>query len=298
VDLLAQMATFVRVVEAGSLSAAARAQRLSLPAVSRQLSALEDDLGVALLVRTTRRLSLTDAGRRWYERSLRVLREIDDARAAVDDARGVRGALTVSAPVTLGLTHLVPRLPALLEGHPGLTVELRLEDRVVDLVADAVDVVVRAGVPLPDSASLIAQPLLRFQRVAVAAPAYLRRRGVPREPAALAKHECLIQLGAAGPLSSWRFFRGDEEHTVEARGSLRVNAPLALLDAARAGVGIALLPDWLVAADLEARRLRRVLGPWRTAEVTAWALYRVEMRTSPRVRAFVDAVVRAGGAAL
>ncbi len=136
-DLLAQMATFVRVVETGSLSAAARAQKLSLPAVSRQLRTLEEDLGAALITRLTRRLAVTEAGQRWYEHCLRILNELENARGAVGGS--VRGTLVVSAAVTLGMYLLVPRLATLIQRHPGLAIDLCLEDRVIDLVGEAVE---------------------------------------------------------------------------------------------------------------------------------------------------------------
>lgn len=296
-DLLAQMATFVRVVETGSLSAAARAQKLSLPAVSRQLRALEEDLGVSLVARTTRRLGVTDAGRRWYERCLRVLREVDDARGAVGGG-AVRGTLVVSASVTLGMRFVVPHVAPLLARHPQLSVELRLEDRVVDLAGDAVDVAIRAGVAPPDTASLVAQPILRFRRVVVASPAYLKKRGALKEPEQLTSHCCLVQLGGVAPLETWTLVRehdGDERR-VAVRGALRTSAPAAIRELVRSGVGVALLADWLVEDDLAAGRLRRVLPAWASRPISAWAIYRAELRGSPRVRAFVDAIASGGAA--
>ena len=291
-DLLAQMATFVRIVDLGNLSAAARAARLSLPAVSRQLRALEDDLGASLVVRTTRRLKVTEEGRQWYAHCARILGDVAAARAAIGGG-DVHGTLTVSVPVSLGLSQVVPRLAALQRGRPGLAIDLRLEDHFVDFVADGVDVIVRGGAPPPDSATVIAHPLLRFPRVAVASPAYLRRRGAPRDPAALAGHDCLVQLGANAPLRTWHLRRGDDERAVDVAGRLRATAPLALREAARAGLGIALLGDWLVADDLARGTLRRVLPAWASPPITAWAIYRVEARSSPRVRAFLDGMLAA-----
>lgn len=289
-DLLSQMATFVRVVETGSLSAAARREKLSLPAVSRQLRALEEDLGVSLVARSTRRLSVTDAGRRWYEHCVRVLREVEDARSDVAAGGALRGRLVVSASVTIGASLIVPRLAALVRTHPGLAVDMRLEDHLVDLVGDAVDVAVRGGVAPPDSASVVAHPLLQFIRVVVAAPAYLKKRGTPREPEQLAAHECLAQHGSANASGSWRLIDGAEARIITVRGGLRSNAPLALRDLARDGAGVALLPEWLVADDLAAGRLRRVLAAWSSVPITIWAIHRTELRGTPRVRAFLDAM--------
>ena len=259
-DLLAQMVTFVRVVETGSLSAAARAQKLSLPAVSRQLRALEEDLDASLISRSTRRLAVTDAGQRWYEHCVRILNELDNARGAVGES--VRGTLVVSAAVTLGINRVVPRLAALIQRHPGLSIDLRLEDRLIDFAADAVDVAVRGGVPPPDTAAVIARPLMSFRRVVVASNGYLRRRGTPKEPDQLARHDCLIQSRSSGACDTWRLVRGTDVRSVNVRGALRTNAPLVMRSLACQGAGLAFLPEWLVDKDLADKRLRRVLADW------------------------------------
>jgi DNA-binding transcriptional LysR family regulator len=286
-DLLGRMSTFVRIVDGGSLSGAARALRLSLPAVSRQLNALERELGVSLVVRSTRRLRVTPAGLRWYAHCQRILREIDAARAELGGAE-VAGRLVVSAPITFSMAHVVPRVPELLQRHPKLVLELRLEDRLADLVGETVDVAIRGGVPPPDSTGLVAHPLLEFDRVLVAAPAYLRRRRPPREPRDLATHTCLVQDGGRGPLSTWELTHGDRRHAITVPSGPSSNAPLALVAWARAGMGIGLLPEWLVRDDLAGGRLRRVLPGWSAGAVTVWALHRVEQRGSARVRAFLD----------
>src|SRR3954468_15866246 len=178
-DFLQQMRTFVAVIDAGSLSAAARNRRLSLAAVSRPLDALEADVGAKLALRTTRRLQITASGQRWYAHCTRILRELEDARADVAEGGAVRGAVVISAPITLGLALVVPRLHALARDNPRLEVDLRLEDHAVDLVGDGVDIAVRAGLAPPDSTSIVAHPMPSFTRVAVAAPSYLARRGTP-----------------------------------------------------------------------------------------------------------------------
>jgi DNA-binding transcriptional LysR family regulator len=289
-DMVDQMQSFVRIVEAGTLSAAARAQKLSLPAISRQLSALERELGGKLLLRTTRRLQVTDAGRAFYEQARAVLAGVERARAVVTDARGVRGTLTVSAAITLGMSEIVPRLPALVALHPRLSIELRLEDRVADLVGEGVDVAIRGGIGLPNSADLVAQRLRSFQRVAVAAPAYVKRHGRPKTPAQLASHDCLRQLSRGSQCSNWVFRRDTEEQSVEVSGALTASAPLALRELALAGAGVAVLGAPLVARDLQARRLVRLLEGWQSPEVSIWALYRTELRGSGKLRAFLDAV--------
>jgi DNA-binding transcriptional LysR family regulator len=291
-DLLSLMATFVRVVDAGSLSAAARSEKLSLPAVSRQLRALEDHVGASLVARSTRRLSVTDAGRRWYEHCVRILRDVDEARDDMGDDRVVQGNVVVSSGITLGNALVVPRLKPLVHAHPKLTIELRLEDRLVDLSSEAVDVAVRGGIAPPDSTRVVAHHVQTSRRFAVASPAYLAKRGVPKTPDDLASHCCLLQLREGGTLPVWRFERRGVERTVNVRGAIRTNASGALRDLARDGAGVALLPEWLVESDLKHERLRRILGEWSTAPVTIWALHRTELRGSPRVRAVVDAIAR------
>jgi DNA-binding transcriptional LysR family regulator len=291
-DRLAQMATFVRIVEGKSLSAAARAQRLSLPAVSRQLRALEADLGASLIVRSTRRLRVTDAGQQWYEHCVRVLLEIEQARASVRSTKTVRGTIVVSASLTYGMVVLVPRLAKLADQHPQLVVDLRLEDRLVDLVGDGVDIAVRAGAPVPDSTTLIAHPMSSMTRVVVAAPRWLRKHGTPREPHELAGRDCLVQMTSSGMVVRWRLCRGPDDLTIDVHGRVRANAPIALRDLAVDGAGIGFLPDWLVASDLAAGRLRRLMPAWSSPPITAWALHRAELRGAPRVQAFLDAMPR------
>lgn len=289
-DLLAQMATFVAVVDGNSLSAAARSQRLSLPAVSRQLRALETDLGAVLIVRSTRRLKVTDAGRLWYEHCARVLQDIESARASIRGTKGVRGTIVVSASFTFGSVFIVPRLAKLSERYPELGIDLRLEDRLSDLVGEGVDVAVRAGAPPPDSTAFIAHPLLTMKRVLVASPRWLRKRGTPREPQQLARYDCLVQVTPAGSVVPWSLASEDELCTIQVRGGLRSSAPTALRDLAIDSAGIAYLPDFLVKEDLAQRRLRRVLPEWSSPPITAWAVHRSELRGTPRLRAFLDGI--------
>lgn len=292
-DLLAQMATFVRIVDGNSLSVAARAQGLSLPAISRQLRALEADLGTSLIVRSTRRLRVTDAGRQWYAHCVRVLHDLEEARADVRSSKAVRGTLVVSASLSFGAILIAPRLTGLAERHPHLVIDLRLEDHLVDLVAQNIDIAIRAGSPPPDSTAFIAHPLMTMERIVVAAPRWLRKHGTPRDPAQLARCECLVQSTLHGAPVRWRLRTQDAgtEQTIDVRGHLRSNPPMVLRDLAVAGAGIAYLPDWLVADDLASGRLRRVLPDWSAPPITAWAVHRTELRNAPRVRAFLDAML-------
>ncbi|MBC8073897.1 MAG: LysR family transcriptional regulator [Deltaproteobacteria bacterium] len=289
-DLLAQMQTFVRVVDGKSLSAAARAQRLSLAAVSRQLQALEAELGTSLVVRSTRRLHLTDAGERWYAHCIRVLREVEEARAAMRGDDVPRGTLVVSASLTFGQVVVIPILTALAERHPQLVVDLRLEDQLVDLVGEGVDVAIRAGSSPPDSTAYLARPIFAMTRVLVASPKWLRKHGTPRQPEQLGAMAALVQVTPSGTLVRWSLQRGDVRTTVEVHGGLRCNAPMALRDLAIAGAGIAYVPDWLVVDDLAEGRLRRVLPEWASAPINAWAIHRSELRGAAKLRAFLEAL--------
>jgi DNA-binding transcriptional LysR family regulator len=285
-DLLDKMATYVRVVEAGSLSAAAKQLRISAAAVSRQIATLEAELRVALLRRTTRRMTITPEGRGYYERCLRVLREVDDAQA-IGHAGAAEGLLSVSAPVTFGLACVVPRLSSLMAAHPSLRVDLRLEDRLIDLVLDGVDVAIRVGAGAPDSAEIVAHPLGAFHRVVVGAPAYLKRHGEPKTPEALAKHRALTYSSATPP-DGWTLLRERREARVPMKVVFRSNAPAALRALAVDGVGLALLPAWFVGEEVARRALRVVLPGWQSEPVTIQALHRREHRAAPRVRAFIE----------
>jgi DNA-binding transcriptional LysR family regulator len=289
-DLVAQMRTFVRIAETGSLSRAARSLRLSLAAVSRQLSALERELGVPLVLRTTRRLALTEAGRAYHAEVTRVLGAVERARETVRGSRRVEGRVVVSAGVSIGLPLVVPLLHRVLEAHPGLVIDLRLEDRNQDLVQDAVDLAIRVGESLLDSTSIIAQRIGTFRRIVVASPGYLRERGTPRSAGELLRHAALIQPQLEPASGIWRLARGSELEEVRVVERLACNAPLVLRDLCLAGLGVALLPDWLVREDLSAGRLRHVLPALASPEVPVSALYRVERRGWPRLRPVLDAL--------
>lgn len=286
------MTTFVRVVETGSLSAAARALRVSLPAVSRQLKALEEDLATPLIARSTRKLAVTDAGRRYYAECVRVLRHADNARDAVSAGGAARGSLVVSAPVSLGMRFVVPKMAPLLRSHPDLSIELRLEDRIVDLAGDAVDIAVRGNAPAPDTNAVIASPLFSFRRHLVAAPSYLKKRGTPKDVDALADHDAVAQISPLAITTRWELehLETAERKTLTIQGVLRSNAPVVLRDLALDAAGIALLPEWLVEDDVARGRLKRLLPAWASVPFHISTVHRAELRGSLRVKAFLDAI--------
>jgi DNA-binding transcriptional LysR family regulator len=282
------MSTFVRVIDSGSLSGAARSLNISLAAVSRQIGALEKETGTPLIMRSTRKHTVTEAGRRYYEQCVRVLREVDAAQAIARSSGGMEGVLTVSAPVTLGLERVLPHLPDLIAKHAGLRIDIRFEDRLVDIVGEGIDVAIRGGGMLPDSTSFLARRLMAYPRVVVASPKYIKARGEPRAPYELVKHDALLHASAAAASTSWRFRRGTEESSVRLNWTLRTNLVYALREAAVAGAGIALVPDWLVEHEVAAGKLKVLLADYHTEPLVVSAVYRRELRSSPRLRALLD----------
>lgn len=280
---LSDTETFVAVVDAGGFSAAARILARSQPAVSRRVGALETRLGVRLLVRSTRRLRLTEAGAAYYERCRRLLAELADADAdAAASARLPRGVLRVTAPPLLARRRLVPRLDAFLARWPELSLELTLAERVADVVEEDFDCAVRLFDP-GRQPGVIARRVGGLAVVTCAAPAYLAARGTPRRPADLAAHECLVQL-TRPPRQHWSF--GAER--VAVRGRLRTTDVEALCIAAVGGLGIARLPAFLVDDDVRAGRLRPLLTRWRPPPAPVFAVYRERRHLPARVRVFIE----------
>lgn len=285
-DLFATMTTFVRVVEAGSFSVASKQLHISVGAVSRQIAILERDLGTTLLARNTRRMSVTAEGQDYYDRCLRILRDVGDAQnIARPDA--VDGSLRVSMPVTVGYRAGAALLAPLLAKYPALRLDLRIEDRIVDLVLEDVDVAIRVAKPPPVSDEIIAHPISSWPRIIVASPTYLRRHGVPKTPAALATHEALSPMRNA-TTDTWMLDDGTTKTSARVKVRCSCNAGNLLRELALQGHGIALFPQWYVAEDIAARRLRHVLPAWTSEPVVIHALYRAAHRDRPRVRLLVD----------
>lgn len=284
---LTAMAVFARVVEEGSFSEAARSLGLSKSAVSKQVGRIEDRLGTRLLNRTTRQLSLTEAGTAFYEGCRQMVQDAETAEAAVTHLAGApRGTLRVNAPMSFGQLHVAPALPDFLARYPELSVEMQLNDRTVDLVEEGYDLAVRIG-SLPDS-SLIARRLAPMRQIVCAAPDYLDQHGRPTHPRELKRHECLIYSYLAWG-HEWRFKGAEGEIRVPLDGRLEINNGDALLSVARRGFGIAMLPSFLAAEDLHAGRLEAVLADWCRHEAGAvYAVFPASRNLSPKVRVFVD----------
>jgi DNA-binding transcriptional LysR family regulator len=284
-DRLHEMEMFVRVVEAGSFSAAARDLSMGQPAVSKTIASLEDRLGVRLLTRSTRKLSPTEAGIAFYERAVRSIGEANEAEAAAQGAgAGLEGRLRVSVPVTFARLHVVPKLGSFLDAHPKVQVDLVMDDRMVDLVAENIDVALRMG-ELTDSA-LKARRLAQAQRLVVASPAYLARRGVPCTPADLLEHDGIIYGQSAGG-QEWLFRRGTSETSVYLRTRLKLSAAEGVREAVLAGQGFAIASRWMFAPELKSGEVLSVLEEWTLAPMDLWVIYPSGRLTSAKARAFI-----------
>jgi DNA-binding transcriptional LysR family regulator len=283
---LNQMVVFVRVVQAGGFSAAARQLRMPKSTVSRKVSELEQRMGARLIQRTTRKLGLTDAGRIYYDRAAQIVSDVQDAEQAVGRVQATpRGLLRVTAP--LGFGALAAVVAEVLARHPEVQVELVCTDRRLDLVEERLDVAIRAG-PLADSA-LIARKIATLKGVLVAAPGYCKKHGVPRTPADLPKHAC-IAFGVGATPNVWILESAGKRSQVRFTPRLTVNDVEFVRAAALAGAGIAPLSELGSGEDLRRGRLRRVLPDWSTSDVPIHALYPSTRHLSPKVTAFLDLV--------
>jgi DNA-binding transcriptional LysR family regulator len=285
---LSAVRIFTQVVEAGSFSAAGRGLGLAPSSVSRQIADLEDELGARLFHRTTRRLSLTEAGQVFYARAGKILVDLEEAKLAVAQPGGApSGVLRLTVPGSLGRLHLVPAIADFQQGHPAVKVGLVVTDRLVDLVEEGFDLAIRVG--RQRDSSLVARRIGTSRRLVCAAPSYLAKVGAPQEPADLVRHDCLTFRSHPGA-SFWRFRGPDGGREVRASGALFANDGEALVSAAVAGLGLVLVPEWLVGPDLRAGRLQEVLTDYRASPdaTPLYALYPHRRHLPAKVRAFVD----------
>ena len=286
VDRYQAMATFVRVVETGSFSAAARQLNVGQPAVSKTIAQLEKRLQVSLLVRSTHGLAPTEAGQRFFERARAAITEADEAELAARGAGvGLSGRLRVSAATTFARLHVVPRLPRFLRDHPDLDIDVVLDDRIIDLVAEGIDVSLRMG-DLPDSTAT-ARKIATGGRSIVATPGYLEQAGEPQHPADLASHQAVVysQLGSA-----WSFTQNGTELSVAVHGRVRVSAAEGLRAAVLADMGLAVASDWMFTPDLASGAVRRVLTAWSLPPIDLWAVFPSGRMATAKARAFAGFV--------
>jgi DNA-binding transcriptional LysR family regulator len=288
-DRIEAMQTFVTVADLQGFAPAARKLGLSPPAVTRLIASLEERLGTRLLQRTTRKVALTDAGARYLERARRILADIEEAELAAESERTrPTGRLVVSAPVGFGRLHVSPVMSAYLKRYPDVSGELRLEDRVVNLVEDGVDLAVRIG-QLPDS-SLVARPVGEMRRIVVASPAYLKARGEPKTPEAISAHQ-IIQFGVSALTADWRFARDGEELRINIAPRFTSNVADAAIQHAIEGGGLTRVLAYQAADAIRRGRLKVVLERFELPALPVQIVYPTSRLLSAKVRAFIDLVV-------
>jgi DNA-binding transcriptional LysR family regulator len=281
-----QISTFVEVVARGSLSAAARAEGIAPAMIGRRLDALESRLGVKLLQRTTRKLVLTDEGAAFLEDCQRILAELEEAESAVSERSAhATGHLLVSAPAGFGRQHVAPLVPSFLAEHRDLTLNLNLNDRVVDVIGEGVDVAIRIAA-LSDS-SLVGVKLADNHRVVVAAPAYLKRHGTPQMLEDLARHNCLA-ISSEGSQRGWTFQQDGKPVTLKVAGNMVCNDGAVLHDWALAGRGLAWRSMWEVGPEIAAGRLVPVLEQFAAPGNDIYAVFAQRRHLPLRIRTFVD----------
>jgi DNA-binding transcriptional LysR family regulator len=287
-DRLQELQVFVRAAESGSFSRAARELGLSQPSVSRIIGELEARLGVTLLLRTTRRITVTDAGAVFLDRTREILAEIEDAEDAARGVDSLRGTIRLALPIIYGTREIIPRLPKFLAAHPLLQVEMAVVDARQDLVAEGADVAIRLG-KLGDS-GFGARKLETLEIMLVASPLYLKARGTPKTPADLASHDCIFGPGNFGR-DSWSFTRNGTEISVDVRGRIHTDSGPGVFASVMAGLGIAMASTVMFAAEAKADALVPLLRGYKLEPVDVHAVFPGGPRPSTKVRALVDFLV-------
>ena len=288
-DRLAALEIFVGVVDAGSFSAVARRQRIGQPAVSKAVVQLEEWLGVSLLMRSTRSVVPTEAGRIFYERAKRTIEEADEAVvAARGTASGLSGKLRVSTSICFGRLDVIPNLSVFLAENPNLDIDLVLDDRNVDLVNEGIDVALRIGA-MPDS-NMTTRRIAEGRRLVVATPAYLRRHGTPTSPGDLISHQAVIYTRGGG--ASWTFRKANAEVSVVLQGRLKVTQAEGLREAVICDMGLTVASEWLFSSELRSGKVVAVLEDWALPTTSLSAVYPTGRLASTKARAFVSFVER------
>ncbi|WP_163135200.1 LysR family transcriptional regulator [Agarivorans sp. Alg241-V36] len=282
----AAIPVFVAVVEHGGFSPAARSLGISKSAVSKRINQLEQQLGVKLLHRTTRKLSLTEAGKHYFEHAAKANNAAKDAEDAVAQLQGEpQGLLRINTPMSFGRLHIAPLIGKFLQRYPKITIDMMMDDKVVDLVAEGFDVAIRAG-NLPDS-SLIIRKLAPLKSVLCASPEYLKQHGIPQTIEQLAAHNCL-QFSYSRDLKEWTFMRDGQSQSIEIKGNYRVNNSEALREAMLQGLGIGRLPTFVAGPDIVAGRLISLLNQYQMPSQSIYAVFSERQFLPAKVRAFVD----------
>ena len=287
-DRLAAMAAFVRDVDAGSFSGAAKQLRMGQSAVSKAIAQLEERLRVRLLLRTTHGLTPTEAGRNFYERAKRSIDEVDEAELAARDAAAtLSGPLRIQATVAFACLHVIPRLPAFLAQHPALDIDIVLDDRNIDLVEFGFDMGLRVG-QLRNS-SLTARKIAQCQRRVIGTPSYFNAAGVPQAPADLVAHQVIIyEQPMGGP--KWTFQQGVAEASLSLGGRVHLSTAVGVRECVLADLGLAIASEWMFAPELKAKTVKAVLVDWSLPPVEAWAIFPAGRQAGAKARAFASFV--------
>lgn len=282
-----ELAFFCLLIKQGSLVATARELNLTPPAVSRRLSQLEDRLGIRLLNRTTRRISLTHEGEIYFENALRILQEIEEMEQRVSSSRTTpKGLLRVNAPFGFGRSYIAPAISSFARMFPDIDVQLHLTDRPIHLPNEAIDVSIHFGQP-PDS-RLIAKKIAANRRLLCASPRYINMAGEPRTPRELTMHQCIVLRQNDSAYANWRLTKGTQEETVKVHGKLSSNDGQVAIDWALDGYGILMRAEWDVAKYLKSGRLVQILKDYHTPPADIYAVYLDRLEHSPRVAYFLD----------
>lgn len=281
---------FIKIVDKGSFTAVARDSGISKSAVSRQFRQLEDELGVRLLNRTTRKIILTESGKQIYDSARRVVKELGELEAfALEVSNKIVGSLHITSTVAFGKAHLVPLIPKFLRKHPDLDFDLELTDRPVDLVAEGKDLAIRFYEQL-DSDSVVVRRLAQSRRFICASPGYLDQYGCPEHPDDLLMHNCLRSSNVMG-WNGWEFEIDGNTKIVNVKGNFKANSADATYRAVLSGLGIARLSEYLVAEDLHHKRLIRLLGEYSFETSDLMVIYPDRRNLPPKVRAFLDLLI-------
>ncbi|CAB3809881.1 LysR family transcriptional regulator [Paraburkholderia fynbosensis] len=290
-DRLAAMESFVSVAEAGSFSAAAKRMNVGQPSISKSVAQLEERLGVRLILRSTRGLTMTDAGQRFYEQAKLAIKEADEAEQVVRDASdSLSGSLRVSAAVTFTCIHVLPALGAFLSRHPKIVIDLRLEDRNIDLLEEGLDVALRMG-SLADSA-MTARRIGQSPRLVVGTSEYFARAGMPTTPSDLSEHQAIVYSQRGGG-ESWTFNRDGDEVDVTVSGRVRVSAAEGMRTAVLSGMGLAVASRWMFSPELASGKIKAVLTDWTLPTLDLWAVFPSGRLVTAKARAFVEFVEEA-----
>ncbi|ANN76127.1 LysR family transcriptional regulator [Bordetella flabilis] len=284
-DRMAAMETFVSVVEAGSFSAAARRLGLGQPAVSKSIAQMEQNLGVRLLLRSTRGLTTTDAGQRFYEHARRAIEEADEAELAARSASaGLSGKLRVTAAVTFARLHILPALKPFLDQHPQLDIDIALDDRNIDLLEEGIDVALRMG--LLDDSAMTARRIGQSPRRVIGTPRYFEQAGIPQTPADLSRHQAIVYSQRGGG-ESWSFSQNGSEVAVVVAGRVRVSAAEGMRAAVLSDMGLAVASEWMFSPELADGKVRTVLTDWKLPPIDLWAVFPSGRLATSKARAFV-----------